>query len=132
MTIHNGRANTGPTSLSYLLNRRNVSFARWCEQEGINTQEQFENLASKIEKAGEFFISPEMLQMAVDLLPKDDDKEVQVLPAPILPFLSVEENFPEDKLESEPSSEVAKEQEEVGEQLVKKAPASPRKPKAVS
>jgi len=59
---HDGRANTGPTSLLHLLTRRRVSFERWCEQEGIRFKEEFQAVRSRIEKAGEFFLDPELIQ----------------------------------------------------------------------
>jgi hypothetical protein len=61
------RPNTGPTSLLHLLSRRRVSFERWCEQEGIQNQLQFQEVAARIEQAGEFFIPQEMKDMALSL-----------------------------------------------------------------
>jgi len=59
--------NTGPTSLLHLLNRRRVSFERWCRQEGIQNKLQFQEVIARIEQAGEFFIPQEMKDMALSL-----------------------------------------------------------------
>lgn len=67
---HDGTPNTGPTDLLHLLKRRRSSFQRWCDENEVHTQEQFQELAAKIEAQGEFFISDEMRAQAKEALPK--------------------------------------------------------------
>lgn len=107
MTQHDGTPNTGPVDLLHLLKRRRSSFQRWCDENEVHTQEQFQVLAAKVAAQGEFFISDEMRALATQELPKE---------APVVQ--------PVAKVEPEP------EPEEEGEEAPKK-PTSSRKGKLV-
>lgn len=68
--MHDGKANTGPLDFFFLLQRRKVSFDRYCENEGISSREDFLKKIAEIERSGEFFVSEEMKQVGLGRFPE--------------------------------------------------------------
>jgi hypothetical protein len=79
---HDGRPNTGPLDLFYLLKRRNISFSQWCKSCGIETKTDFQRVKTNTEALGEYFLPPEMTVLAGSL---PDALESPAEPVPAQP-----------------------------------------------
>ena len=59
--------NKGPLDLWHILQRRRVSFSRWCEDQNVRTQEAFRAIKVLIEQEGEFFFSKKFNELGLTL-----------------------------------------------------------------
>lgn len=57
-------------NLWILLQRRRISFSRWCEEQDIKTQEDFKTRKETIETQGEFYLPEEMTTLCNSTLPQ--------------------------------------------------------------
>lgn len=79
MTVHQWNKNA--LDLWHILQRRGVSFERWCQDNGIQTMFDFLDKCEELYKAQEFFVSDEMSALGM-ALPMPEDLPGYVPPPP--------------------------------------------------